>query len=846
MSIIYMVVGLVHYARLDKNGDAKQSLEEHLSGVADNVSAGFFNEINFTYFDSAIIGEVANYMGYYHDLGKYTDYFQDYLLNGKESPYSDHAHISALYLYQSLWKKLKIKSFKDINNALAFLAYTCVGKHHGNLDMHNYSQKKYYETAMEKLQVQANNLLKKTTIIFDESSIKKYEDASFFEECCNLDSNLPDFKLFLMHQYITTRLTSDEWYFLLIYLFSLLIDADKLDSAGAEKTAVKLLPLTAVEQYINNKDDGEKKINIKRATARQQVKKNLQSMTYEEIKGNRFYTLTAPTGLGKTLLSLECALEIQQQIHKNEGYTPRIITAIPFINIIEQTSKVYVEVLGEDVNIIVHHRLADYSKHTSSMEETSVDQALLEVEAWEGEVILTTFVQLFHSILTGRNRALKKLNKLAGSIVILDEVQAIPEEYMPLLGAVLVKISEYYGSKFILMTATQPRLLQSASKLLNENATDTYNAIELLSDHHSYFKNLERTEFIPLLERELRNEELVELILNKWKCTGSVLIIVNTIKRSIDIFNALRKRLKGILPEENIGYLSTNIVPINRKAVIDMAREKLKPIDEEGHSSSSYQPYIMVSTQTIEAGVDLDFSMAFRDLAPLESLVQSAGRVNRDNMKEKHRPIYLVKLGRDSNLVYKMSDIKSTTDFLRKYTNIKEHEYQNLIDAYYENRVNRSLPDKSNEVWKDGIMKLDFEKVEEFELISNTRDIADVFIEIDDYAVKVADAYEEILLNKGTIDVSKLRGIINEQYLLGINGEINFQERKALLGLIKAKMNNYIISIRHNRLSKNIPPKFTDRNGIKSDMLYVPGTQIDYYYDFQTGFKDETGGAYIF
>lgn len=837
---------MVHYARLDKNGDAKQTLEEHLNGVANNVSAGFFNGINFPHFDSAIISEAVRYMGYFHDLGKYTKYFQDYLLNGKDSPYSDHAHISAIILYQNLWVKLGIKSFKDINNALAFFVYTCVGKHHGNLDMRNYCQKKYYESAMEKMQVQADNLLEKTKLIFEESSIRHYEDASFFKECCKLDNRWTDFKLHLMYQYITSHLKSDEWYFLLIYLFSLLIDGDKMDSAGAEKKRVELLPSTAVEQYINSKDDGQKTINRKRSTARQQVKKKLQSMPYEEIMENRFYTLTAPTGLGKTLLSLECAIEIQQQIHKNEGYIPRIITAIPFINIIEDNSKVYREVLGEEANIIVHHRLADYSKHVTSVEETSVDRALLEVEAWEGDVVLTTFVQLFHSILTGRNRALKKLNKLAGSIVILDEVQAIPEEYMPLLGAVLIKISEYYGSRFILMTATQPRILQSGDKLLTENTADTHKAIELLPDHNSYFENLERTEFIPLLERELANEEFVELVLDKWKCTGSVLIILNTIKRSIDIFNALRKRLKGMIPEENIGYLSTNIIPIKRRAVIDMAKEKLKPIKEKGHTPPSYNPYIMVSTQTIEAGVNLDFSMAFRDLAPLESLVQSAGRVNRENMKEKHRPVYLVKLGNDSNLVYKMSDIKATTDFLKKYSSIKEHEYQILIDAYYESRVNRPLPDKSKDVWKKGIMNLDFEEVEEFELISNTRDIADVFIEIDDCAYKIADAYEEILLNKGSIDILKLRGVINEQYLAGITGKISFQERKALLGLIKAKMNNYIISIRHNRLSKNIPPKFSDRNGIKSDMLYVPGTQINYYYDAEIGFKDETGGAYIF
>ena len=161
------MVNIMHYARLDKYGNVSQTLNDHLNGVAKGMDIGLF-EISFSHFDSFMLKEVVKYTGYFHDLGKFTDYFQDYLINGKESPYSDHAHISAVCLYLTLRRKLKIDHFKEVNNVLAFFLYICVGQHHGNLDMNRYCQKKYFVNALEKLQTQADNLLKKSQEIFQE------------------------------------------------------------------------------------------------------------------------------------------------------------------------------------------------------------------------------------------------------------------------------------------------------------------------------------------------------------------------------------------------------------------------------------------------------------------------------------------------------------------------------------------------------------------------------------------------------------------------------------------------------------------------------------------------------
>ena len=172
---------------------------------------------------------------------------------------------------------------------------------------------------------------------------------------------------------------------------------------------------------------------------------------------------------------------MQKRIEEAEGFVPRIITAIPFINIIEQTRIDYEKILKQKASLIIHHSLSDFLKNYGnkgqSEEMVPLDKILLEIESWEGDVILTTFVQFFHSLITDSNRLLKKVNKLAGSIVILDEVQAIPVKYMPLIGALLIKLGDYYGTRFVLMTATQPKILEFGQKLLHY---ENINKVELL------------------------------------------------------------------------------------------------------------------------------------------------------------------------------------------------------------------------------------------------------------------------------------------------------------------------------------------------------------------------------
>lgn len=823
-----------YFTHYDKEKGTKQLLKDHLFSVATHCQEQITPNVNFVNINNSLIKKISFYIGYFHDMGKYSRYFQEYLLIGKNSHLKNHAHISACFLYLFLKEHLNELINKKEKNIFSFLSYLCVRQHHGELKIDVVGSYSKDKEEWENLKIIKESISQHFPDLVDDMPSTLDKNIEEFEEFLKIDSIKEDKKDFLfIPAYFRKGLFKDEkWFFLIIYLFSLLIDSDKLDSANIKIYERKNVSSQRVIEYLHNKH-GER-FNTsqidKRELARQTILKNIDSLNDEEIKSKRLFILTAPTGIGKTLSSLQVALRLQERIKIIEGYIPRIITAIPFINIIEQTQKEYENVLGNDLEIVIHHRLADFSAKNSDREDISVEKSLLEVEAWEGDIILTTFVQLFQSIFTGKNRLLKKINKLAGSIVILDEIQAIPEKYMPLIGATLQKIGEYYGTRFIIMTATQPKILEFGDLLLDGDREQK--PIQLLSDYKDYFKNLKRTKFIPILEERMNNDKFFNFFQEEWDGQKSVLVVVNTIKRSIDIYKKFKDLLEKNSKEVYLYYLSTNIIPIQRRLVIKQVEDKL----------TKNKTVILVSTQTIEAGVDLDFDMAFRDFAPLDSLIQTAGRVNREGKKGEYLPVYIIRLESDNNYVYNLQHRESSLKLLNKYDEIIETDYGELIEEYYQQALNRGISDESRELWEEGILKLDFSKLEDFKLIDNLGEVVDVFVEIDARATFLGNVYEKVLkLKEGEKIDFDLPDISN----IKINTKISRYEKKALLRLIMAKLSDYIIQVRISRLKENRPIKFKARGDVESHLYWIPPGQIEDFYDENIGFKDEKGDAYV-
>ena len=834
-----------YYAHYNRKTGEKQKLVDHLNNVAVGAQQSVPPTVSFSILPNTKIKSLIYLIGKFHDLGKLTTYFQDYLINNNDTALKHHAHISAIAIYHYLKKKGIEDLLSSANNnreelAVIFLTYLIVRLHHQNLTLNGLFSSSHSASMWKELTEQSKDLLGKSDIIQKTLDLKLFnlDIANLFD----IDEAKNDRQL--TKQIIAlfkNRLSHDRWYFLLIYLFSLLIDSDKLDSADIIRTPLNNLPSQNVTKYIAKKHSNEVNTNItdRRDLARQTIIEQIKKMSKTDLRENKIFSLTAPTGLGKTLSSLQVALILRERLEVIYNYKPRIITAIPFINIINQTEKDYKQVIGNAGRIIVHHRLADLKmSQGDKQEKLSLDKVLSEVEAWEGDVILTTFLQLFQSLFTGQNRLLKKINKLAGSIVILDEIQSIPEKYMPLIGACIIKMSEYFGTRFILMTATQPRILELGQKLL-QNTEDSKNidVMELLPNHESYFNELTRTKILPQLDNPMDTEKFVVFFKNTWENKSS-LIVVNTIKRSIELFEALKKELgHGV----RVVYLSTNIIPKHRAQVIDKVRNLL----------NKKETVVMVSTQTIEAGVDLDFEIGYRDLAPLESIIQTAGRVNRkgaltdDNGNPITSKLYVVELNADHQYIYKLHHLEKTKILLQKYEEVEERNYQYLVKEYYDAMLENPVDHVSLNIWNEGIRKLNFDEIEKFELIENPGEVVDVFIELDEYARKLANAYEEIRDNKKTYNLTMFEGIIDDDFLKNMDEEIDRYEKKSLLRQILSKMSEYMVQIRLKRFIQNRPFEFSERNGVNADFFWVPRENLNHYYDQDTGYLDESGETYL-
>ncbi|MFW5437304.1 CRISPR-associated helicase Cas3' [Paenibacillus apiarius] len=826
-----------YLAHFDRKRNQKQRLSTHLHTVSNYCELAVPPTVSFPHLSISEVRAISRLLGLLHDIGKYTDAFQLYLTNGVESKMKNHAHISAFYTHAFTHRMLADGLDQADKHAWSFIAYLCTRLHHGNLTLKGLFKEEMMWTILNK---QSSHLMEKSLEVYRDLDLNEWVDFKFFHSCPAVQQLQKVKRLFIsMPEFIAGgRLRKEYWYFALVYFFSVLIDSDKLDSGALHRSQIAAIPSDVIPAYLLKKHPSRRKIDIndQRERARRQMLSVIEQLSDQQLRNECIYAITAPTGIGKTLASLQCALRLQERLREVYGYTPRIITAIPFVNIIEQTASDYEQVLNPYGKLLVHHRLTNLfpegaSASTDRCEETSVEQRLLEVESWEADVILTTFVQLFQSLLTGNNRLLKKVNKLAGSIVILDEVQSLPERYMPLLGVILRKMGEYYGTRFILMTATQPKILQLGDQMMNDGYIEP---VSLLPNCDEYFKEMKRTKFVPLLEEKINNEQFIELFMTYRNEGQSTVIVVNTIKRSIDLFRSLKKAQEdGRIPEDSeLYYLSTNIVPMQRRQVIQTVKERL----------DLGKPVILVSTQTIEAGVDLDFDIGFRDLAPLTSLVQTAGRVNREGKKGELFSVYIIEFEKDNQYVYDIHHMNRTRNLLENI--VEEPMYPELVDRYYTLLMNEASFEESERLWHQGIIGLDFDVLEQFELIQQHGEVVDVFVEWDERATDLADIYERV--RQGEWPGDQLCALFQSNSFRDSTDPSSLYEKKAVLQQLTSQMSQYMVQVRVKKFLGNRSFPFQDRNGVVSDWFWVPRNQIEEYYHVETGFMDETGGAFIY
>jgi len=428
--------------------------------------------------------------------------------------------------------------------------------------------------------------------------------------------------------------------------------------------------------------------------------------------------------------------------------------------------------------------------------EYEVDKSLLLLEGWNAEIIVTTFWQLFNTLFSNRNKQLRKFNKLANSIIILDEVQAVPHQYWPLIHDSLKLLAEKFNSYIVFMTATQPLIFDEAKGEIKEIA----------QRKDEYFRGLNRIELVPRIEKAMALDEfkaLLERDLNE-KSDKDFLIVLNTIGSAQEIYRFIQA-----LPLEDTKtvFLSTNIIPKVRLERIDEIRKSSK--------DAPRRRKVIVSTQLIEAGVDIDADIVYRDFAPLDCINQVAGRCNRNSSKDEKGTISIFILKDERKEFYKyIYDpflISKTLDILPKKGSIKESEFLELNNRYFR-AVKRGMGDADSKEIMECIAALAFKDLSaKFKLIEDDYPRVDVFIELDERSEEIWSQFRDLQKEKNHLERTK-------KYLK-----------------IKKDFSEYVISA---------PDKYA-HNLIMEDlgMGYISRDELPNYYDDEIGFMRAGAGS---
>ena len=712
---------------------------------------------------------------FYHDIGKSTVFFQEYLqasIDKQNCKYPNeltrHSLLSAIITAEKIRN-----NFQNSNNylLLAILAFLAVKKHHGNLEnietMINISKRDW-----NILQKQINSIsrdFKKHISSIELENVKNYIEDFLWE----LESIL-----------------GIDTYFLLNFLFSLLVYSDKTDVILGNLT-FKNLPsqsYTFVDNYKQEvfiKHSG-KQIDIIREDA---YKEALNSFN-DKWNKDKIFSLNLPTGIGKTLIAINLAFNFL----KNDKNLQRIIYAFPFTSIIDQPEIILKDIFlknneNPDDFLTVHHHLSEIKIKTND-EYLEGDKAHFLIENWDTPFVLTTFWQLFNSIITNKNAQLRKFHNIANSVIILDEVQTIPYKYWNLTNKVLKKLVEILNCKIIFLTATMPLIFDYSLKEITP----------LIQNREKYFSYFSRykIEKVKYLE-DISMDELLEFSIKDIQNNPekSFLFIFNTIKSSILFYNQIKKNFSN----KKLIYLSTNILPFERKKRIIA----IKNLTESK---------IIISTQVVEAGVDIDLDIVYRDFAPLDSIVQSAGRCNRNNKKEMGIvKIFKLKNSKekyDYKYIYKNLPLIKTKKLFDEYNEIYEKNLLTLINKYYKEIKQNSSKEVSDNIYK-AIEELRYDDiVAEFKLIDDANSFL-MFFEIDENAQKLLQQFQDILLIEDRFD------------------------RKNQFLKIKNDFYKYILSV---RLTKDTNDYFTSLEEI-GGIKIVRKDMVDSIYDHETGLKKE-------
>ena len=625
-------------AHIRKEDNEKQKLIDHLIQVGEKCSE-LVAKISLP-------KEIGKILGLLHDFGKASKDYQDYLktneglINPDEDNYSkakrgdvDHSSAGARLIYE------KLANRGQEGKILAQFLALAIASHHSGLidclkpDGFNEFQRRIGKDDKNTHLKEARSNLQSVEVQLDKILAQPIE-KQFFKKLMSMKDAEKDVTLSFKHGLLAR------------FLLSCLLEADRLNTADFEnpnneaiRNYGKYVPWDVLIERLEAKyaEYAQKTAQMEpgRALEVNQLRAQVAQACLDAArKPKGIYQLTVPTGGGKTEASLRFALH-----HAKTHNMNRVFYIVPYITIIDQNAdkiRDILETADERGKVVLEH-------HSNFVPEddTRYRHNLL-AENWDAPIVFTTQVQFFEALFSSGTRDARRMHQLANSVLIFDEVQTVPLKLTHMYNAALRFLTHDCGATVVLCTATQPPL----DKLPNEYRRLTIAPeYQIIQNPLELFEKLKRVEVHD--ERKpggWTNAEIADLAERALQKKGSVLIVVNTRPAALAVYQEIKGRNLGAA----LYHLSTNMCAAHREEVLE---KEIKPKLE------AREPVICVSTQLIEAGVDIDFGAVIRFLAGLDSLAQSAGRCNRHGLREDDGWVWVVNL-RGENLD-RLKDIKS-------------------------------------------------------------------------------------------------------------------------------------------------------------------------------------------
>jgi len=613
-----MKMSTILYARTNKTHTRFQTLFQHISTVAELMSQACA---------SVGLSSAGKLSGLVHDLGKASADWQAYLIGGDTKTTVPHAPLAAVWF----WRRYGGQADYYKLSTAQIITLTVYGHHAGLPDILSPDgQKQFFRSLPEddhtKDGIDAidcflkdHDLLEKADTLF-ESASEEWEGL-----CTRTAAKLPH----------PPQKTAANYIMMLIglavrYLYSCLIDADRLDAACWEDEKETKYPardpdiwsrlIPVFEANLEKKSTSE----AARAAAdihsfRRSISEQCRAFAAHE---SGVYRLYAPTGAGKCFSSLRYALH-HAAIHKRD----RIFFVIPYLSVLDQNAKDIREILDNPDGLILEHH-SNVIRDEDDNEDKETKPHKLLTERWEAPIIITTMVQLLNTLFLGKPQSARRMQALSNAVIVIDEVQALPIHCVSLFNVAMTFLSVISNTTILLCTATQPALTETAYPLrLGEPA-------DLVPDYQEAFLAFRRTQTVNLCRPGGHTcAEIAELAARQCAEQGSALVVMNTKRGVKQVYDALAAMETGCM----LYYLTTELCAAHRLEVVEQIRSGL----------DGKQSIIVVSTSLIEFGMNLSFGCAIRAIAGLDSLVQVSGRCNRHG-EQTQRPVFLLRCNEEN------------------------------------------------------------------------------------------------------------------------------------------------------------------------------------------------------